>query len=969
MPKEMLINVAEGEECRIALLDDGRLDELYVERTSAASHVGNIYKGRVTNVEASIQAAFVDFGVGRNGFLHISDLLPTYFGQRNNDDVEEYVGKKMARRDRPPIQRCLRRGDDIVVQVIKEGIGTKGPTLSSYLSISGKMLVMMPGVAGRGVSKKIEDEDERRRLKRILVDLNPPEDCGFIIRTEAVDKAGDEIERDLTYLARLWDQIKRHRDAGPGPAELYTEGDLVTRTVRDVFSADVERVVVDHPDVADRVRDVIRISSPKGKDRVEVYDDPVPLFSRFQIEHEVEQMYSRHVPLPGGGSLVIDSTEAVVTIDVNSGKMRDHSDAEMTAFKTDMEAAAEIPRQLKLRDLGGVIICDFIDLRYERHRRELEETLFENFKEDRAKTKVLRMSQFGIIELTRQRMRPSLKRSIYFDCPHCKGAGLVKTPESMALELMRRLAIALNDAKVVRAELNVCADVAFHLLNKKRAALADLEHRTGKSVVVKVDPTLGLDEQRFELFDARDGTVVLEEIGMTLPERGHTSQLGVRPPGHTSQGRGGRGGRGDDRNGSRRPPQNRPEPARALSSDEDDDELDEDLTLRGEADVEERERHQGQGRGDDRRRQPTPGREADRADLPAILETEAGDEAADELADEEVGTGQGDDARDLRNDNAPRAEGEPGEGGGRRRRRRRRRRGGRGDEQQPNGPANGPSQPSDDRGPSSPHDESRPHPIDQFPDDYVEGNADDADDANGNVADDRSYEGTFNDVEPADAIGPATEGGDSVAEDELNTAFADGPAVQGGEDRPRRRRRRGGRRHRRNGEGENGGPDAARRNDGPTIEPILADDADAGGVVVLTDADALPVGITPVEAVVAEAEVDESMVEIAAEEPAPKRKRPTSARAKATPPPTPKATAKVAKTAKKAAKAPPAKRPTRRKPAATVAEAAGVVRTGTADTHVVEADEAEDLIEPVEPKPLASPQSYGDLDAIPDDYD
>src|SRR3954470_12550241 len=218
MAKEMLINVSEGEECRIALVEDGHLDELYVERTSSTSHVHNIYKGRVTNVEASIQAAFVDFGLGRNGFLHISDVLPQYFG-RKGEDVEEFIGKKMARRDRPPIQRCLRRGDEIVVQVIKEGIGTKGPTLSTYLSISGKMLVMMPGVEGRGVSRKIEDDEERRRLKKILDGLNPPDDCGFIIRTEAVGKGKPDIERDLKYLARLWEQMKKKRDSSRGPTE------------------------------------------------------------------------------------------------------------------------------------------------------------------------------------------------------------------------------------------------------------------------------------------------------------------------------------------------------------------------------------------------------------------------------------------------------------------------------------------------------------------------------------------------------------------------------------------------------------------------------------------------------------------------------------------------------------------------------------------------------------------------------
>src|ERR1041384_3179146 len=233
MAKEMLINVSEGEECRIALVENGRLEELYMERTSATSHVGNIYKGRVTNVEPSIQAAFVDFGLGRNGFLHISDLMPTYFG-RAGDDIVETVGKKMARRDRPPIQKCLRRGDDIVVQIIKEGIGTKGPTLSTYISIPGRILVMMPGMNKMGISKKIEDEVERRRLRTILDSLKPPKGVGFIIRTAGVGKSKTEIQRDLTYLSRLWMQIEKIRENEPAPVELYTEGDLVTRTVRDV---------------------------------------------------------------------------------------------------------------------------------------------------------------------------------------------------------------------------------------------------------------------------------------------------------------------------------------------------------------------------------------------------------------------------------------------------------------------------------------------------------------------------------------------------------------------------------------------------------------------------------------------------------------------------------------------------------------------------------------------------------------
>ena len=544
MPKEMLINVSEGEECRIALLEGGKLEELYMERTSSTSHVNNIYKGRVINVEPSIQAAFVDFGLGRNGFLHISDLMPTYFGRRG-EEIQESVGRKMARRDRPPIQRCLRRGDEIVVQVIKEGIGTKGPTLSTYLSIPGKILVMMPGMVSKGVSRKIEDDEERRRLRQILDALDPPEDIGFILRTAGVGKSKAEIERDLKYLLRLWQTIEKKRDSGPGPMELYTEGDLVTRTVRDVFTTDVDKLVVDNKEVAKRIREVVKLSSPRTRNRVELYEDPLPLFHKYGIEKEIEQMYSRHVPLPSGGSLVIDSTEAIVAIDVNSGKFRDHNDAETTAFRTDMEAADEICRQLRLRDLGGVIICDFIDLRFERHRRELEHRLHENLKNDRAKTKVLRMSQFGIIEMTRQRMRPSLKRSVYFDCPHCKGAGLVKTPESMSLDVMRRLAIAVNDQRVVRVEMAVSPEVSSYLQNRKRQQLAAIEQENDKRILIRADQTLGLDEMKLDLYDNRDGLVVVEQLAAALAHHPHTTQINVRQPQQPQ--RGGRGGRDDRR--------------------------------------------------------------------------------------------------------------------------------------------------------------------------------------------------------------------------------------------------------------------------------------------------------------------------------------------------------------------------------------------------------------------------------------
>lgn len=590
--REMLINVSEGEECRIALVENGRLEEIYMERASATSHVGNIYKGKVTNVEPAIQAAFIDFGLGRNGFLHISDLLPTYFGKRG-EEMAESVGRKMSRRERPPIQRCLRRGDEITVQIIKEGIGTKGPTLSTYLSIPGRILVMMPGMENFGVSRKIEDDQERRRLRKIIDELDPIDGVGFIIRTAGMGKSKLDIEKDLKYLTRLWETITKISKTTKAPVELYTEGDLVTRTVRDVYGPDIDRIVIDSKEVGRRVKDFVKLTAPRGKTKVELHKDPIPLFHAYGIEKEIELIHSRHVPLPSGGSLVIDSTEAVVAIDVNSGKSREHSDAETTAFKTDMEAADEIPRQLKLRDLGGVIICDFIDLRFDRHRRQLEQRLFDNFKNDKAKTRVLQMSEFGIIEITRQRMRASLKRSIYSDCPHCQGHGLVKTSESMALDVMRKLAIAVHDQRVVRVDLGVCAEVAFFLGNRRRKQLSKLEDETGKPIEIRAQEGLALDEIKLDLFDARDGRVYIDALGMVAErdERGH------RHGGHG----GGHGGGRDHRQDSRQQNRPKPEPVRALDPIEDDEEDDQPQSRGG-------RRDQGQ-RGD--RNQP---RQRDRDD-------------------------------------------------------------------------------------------------------------------------------------------------------------------------------------------------------------------------------------------------------------------------------------------------------------------------------------------------------------------
>jgi len=510
MPKqEMLINDVPGEECRIAIVENGLLEELYHERPDADSQVGNIYKGRVVNVEPAIQAAFVDFGKERNGFLHISDLHPKYFGGSPSEQIEN-VGNRTARRDRPLIQKCLKRNQEVLVQVLKDGIGTKGPTLSSYLSIPGRFLVMMPDMHRLGVSRKIEDDELRRTMRRMLDELDPPKEFGFIIRTAGLDRTKTDLKRDLAYLQRLWKAIERRMQTTE-IGELYTESDLVVRTIRDVYTADVQRIIVDEPAAARRAAEFLAIASPRSGSEVYYYSDSVPLFHRYDVERQIELIHAKVVPLPSGGSLVIESTEALVAIDVNSGRMRDNRDAETTAYKTNQEAADEICRQLRLRDLGGVVVNDLIDMRDSKHRRAIESRFRDNLKRDRARKRVLPISQFGILEMTRQRMRPSLGSSVFAECRHCRGAGEVKRCESVAMDVLRRLSLVLYRKDVARVELAVSPDVAFELLNRKRSQIVAIEQRHDKPVMVRVHQNALIDTVQVTAYDARGGLLDIDK--------------------------------------------------------------------------------------------------------------------------------------------------------------------------------------------------------------------------------------------------------------------------------------------------------------------------------------------------------------------------------------------------------------------------------------------------------------------------
>jgi ribonuclease E len=519
MKQEMLINVRQREESRIAVVEDGLLEELYVERTGQEAYVGNIYKGVIVNLEPSIQAAFVDFGVGRNGFLHISDVEPQYFRQGGirpdgggDDGPRRRAPRPGARpRIKPPIQDVFKRGDEVLVQVIKEGLGSKGPTLSTYISIPGRYLVLMPALGRVGVSRKIHDEDVRRRLRDLMLDLNPPKGLGFIVRTAGVERSRKELSRDMAYLLRLWKVIVRRIKKLPGPVDIYEESDMIIRTIRDIFTSDIGTIYIDEQSAYDRAREFLQLVMPRYVSRLKLYDGKEPLFHKYHIDEEISRINQRKVALKGGGSIVIDQTEALVAIDVNSGNFRADDNAEETAYQMNLRAAKEIARQIRLRDLGGVVVNDFIDMRKESHRRNVERALRDSVKRDRARTKILRTSPFGLVEMTRQRIRPSLKRSIYRDCPCCLGAGVVKSVESMGIEVYRLLVLASQQKRVSKIQAGVALDVATFLTNNKRREITQLEDQAEVHIEIMGDANSWPEHLKLRCFDDNGREVAFKD--------------------------------------------------------------------------------------------------------------------------------------------------------------------------------------------------------------------------------------------------------------------------------------------------------------------------------------------------------------------------------------------------------------------------------------------------------------------------
>ncbi len=487
MDKRMLINAVEPEECRIAILENNILEELYIERSSREQIAGNIYKGKVVNIEPSIEAAFVDIGLKKNGFLHVSDIMPPREAGDGNPAGETDAAVR-PHREFYKIRDLLRQGQEVLVQVTKEGIGTKGPSLTTYISLPGRFLVLMPGVSRHGVSRKITNEEERQRLKKILEGLNPPPDVGFIIRTAGVQQTKKEIHKDFHYLLRLWKNIEKRSRCINVPASIYQESDLVIRTIRDIFSTDVREIIVDSESVYERTRDFFRIIMPKYEKLLTLYAENRPLFHKYNIEKDIESINSKKIPLPRGGSIIIEQTEALVAIDVNSGRFKEETDPEETAFKTNLKAAREVSRQIRLRDLGGVIVIDFIDMREETHIHAVEKALTDALKRDKARTKMLKMSKFCTIELTRQRVRHSLRDVLFEECKFCRGTGYAKTAETLCLNAMRDIKFAIHLPQIAKIEILVSPEIANYLQNQKRKQMIEIEESYNKKIHIFSTP-------------------------------------------------------------------------------------------------------------------------------------------------------------------------------------------------------------------------------------------------------------------------------------------------------------------------------------------------------------------------------------------------------------------------------------------------------------------------------------------------
>ena len=490
MDRRMLINAVHSEEIRIAIVEDERLVELEIESTSGRKLKGNVYKAKISRIEPSLQAAFIDIGTERNGFLQINDIHPSYFQK----DPPRGRGHNKVN-----IKEVLSPGQEIVVQVVKEERNLKGATLTTYLSLPGRYVVLMPGSDRGGISRKISDVSQRVRLRKLSKELELPQGMGMIIRTAGLDRSLSELSRDLTNQLKLWEHIVGDAQTAASPSVLYHESDVATRVIRDYFTPDIREILIDSKETYNRVKEFVGQVMPRYRSRVKLYKEPDPIFTNFGIDEHVSDTFKSEVKLPSGGVIVIDSLEALVAIDVNSGKATAGGSIEETAFKTNMEAADEIARQLKLRDLGGLIVIDFIDMMDKRNKLKVEKRMKDAVKSDKARIEVGRLSRFGLLEMSRQRLRASLVSQSSLRCPTCAGTGRIKNHEVVALEALRKIqaAVIVGNVGIVKARLS--PGPALFLLNNKKKDLSLLEEEHDVQIYILADGRMRPDEVQFEM--------------------------------------------------------------------------------------------------------------------------------------------------------------------------------------------------------------------------------------------------------------------------------------------------------------------------------------------------------------------------------------------------------------------------------------------------------------------------------------
>lgn len=485
---KLLINAEEPEECRLALLEDGRLESIHVATSTRTQTKNNIYKARIVAIEPNLQAAFVDYGTEKNGFLPFSEIHPEYYKENVSDKVQKIIDDQQWKK--LSITDVVEKGREVLVQVVKEEVGKKGANMTTYLSLPGRCVVLMPGSDSTGISRKISGEEKRSKLRNHILSMDIPEGIGWIIRTASVDITKAALGRDVSYLLRLWGEVKKKGQDLSGVGLIYQDHDHVLRFLREHFDPDIQEILVDDSNALDQVKDFIELLPAKQQDvKCKLHRGARPIFNQYSVEDQIESIYQPKVNLPSGGSIVIDPTEALVAIDVNSGSTSKGQNFEETIFQANKEAATELARQLRLRDLGGLVVVDFIDMRSKKNIREVERQVKTAMKRDKAKVDVSRISKFGLMQISRQKLGAPIEAGNYRVCGHCKGRGMVRSVETIALYYLRRIHTAASRKMVVQIECRFPIDVAGYLLNNKRHELRELELRYNTEVVITADPT------------------------------------------------------------------------------------------------------------------------------------------------------------------------------------------------------------------------------------------------------------------------------------------------------------------------------------------------------------------------------------------------------------------------------------------------------------------------------------------------